>query len=85
MLGSAIAAASLVAPVVGKGQAVPPPAPAPAGPAPGANEPKLGTVAPDFSLPGATRYGLIQNPVKLSDYRGETVVLAFFFEARTKG
>jgi peroxiredoxin len=42
-------------------------------------------MAPDFALPGATRYGRLQNPVKLSDYRGETVVLAFFFQARTKG
>jgi len=58
---------------------------APAGPAPGANQPNVGTVAPDFSLPGATRYGRLQNPVKLSDFRGQTVVLAFFFQARTKG
>lgn len=61
------------------------PAAAPAGPAAGANQPKVGTIAPDFSLPGATRYGRLQNPVKLSDFRGETVVLAFFFQARTKG
>jgi peroxiredoxin len=67
-------------------QAAPAPAPAPpAGPAPGANGPNVGSVAPDFSLPGATRYGRLQNPVKLSDYRGQTVVLAFFFQARTKG
>ena len=63
-----------------------PPAPAAAtGPVPGANGPQVGSVAPDFTLPGATRYGRLQNPVKLSDYRGETVVLAFFFQARTKG
>jgi len=43
------------------------PAPAAAGPAPGANGPQVGSVAPDFSLPGATRYGRLQNPVKLSD------------------
>ena len=47
--------------------------------------PKVGTVAPDFSLPGATRYGLLKSPVRLSDYKGETVVLAFFFKARTRG
>jgi hypothetical protein len=58
---------------------------APAGPAPGANGPQVGSVAPDFTLPGADRYGRLQNPVKLSDFRGETVVLAFFFQARTKG
>jgi len=41
-------------------------------------------VAPDFTLPGATRYGRLQNPVKLSDYPGHAVVLAFFLQARTK-
>ena len=45
----------------------------------------VGEMAPDFELPGATRYGILENPVRLSDYRGETVVLAFFFKARTKG
>ena len=47
--------------------------------------PTVGSVAPDFSLPGATRYGLLRGPVHLADYRGETVVLAFFYQARTKG
>jgi len=46
---------------------------------------EVGAVAPDFELPGATRYGLLQSPVRLSDYAGETVVLAFFFRARTRG
>jgi hypothetical protein len=45
----------------------------------------VGTPAPDFELPGATRYGLLQDPVRLSDFRGEAVVLAFFFRARTRG
>ena len=45
----------------------------------------VGEMAPDFALPGATRYGVLQSPVKLSDYRGETVVLAFFFRVRTPG
>jgi peroxiredoxin Q/BCP len=45
----------------------------------------VGEMAPDFELPGATRYGALQNPVRLSDYRGETVVLAFFFRVRTPG
>lgn len=45
----------------------------------------VGEMAPDFALPGATRYGLLQDPVRLSDYRGETVVLAFFFRVRTRG
>jgi len=53
--------------------------------APPESGPKVGTVAPDFALPGATRYGLLKSPVRLSDYKGETVVLAFFFKARTRG
>ena len=47
--------------------------------------PRVGDVAPDFELPGATRYGLLRDPIRLSDYRGQTVVLAFFFQARTRG
>jgi peroxiredoxin Q/BCP len=46
---------------------------------------QVGQMAPDFALPGATRYGLLRSPVRLSDLRGKTVVLAFFFKARTKG
>ena len=45
----------------------------------------IGAVAPDFSLPGATRYGVLAKPVRLSDFKGKTVVLAFFFKARTSG
>jgi hypothetical protein len=56
------------------------PAPAPA-PAPL----EIGANAPDFALPGATRYGVLRDPVRLSDFRGKTVVLAFFFRARTRG
>ena len=44
-----------------------------------------GEMAPNFSLPGATRYGLLKEPIRLSDYRGETVVLAFFVRVRTPG
>ena len=51
----------------------------------GANLLGIGEMAPDFELPGATRYGLLQESVRLSDYRGETVVLAFFFRVRTRG
>ena len=50
-----------------------------------ATGPQVGDVAPDFALPGATRYGLLKDSVRPSDYRGRTVVLAFFFRARTKG
>ena len=55
--------------------AAPPPAPTPLA---------VGTEAPDFTLPAATMAG-VSGPVRLSDYRGKTVVLAFFFRARTKG
>lgn len=53
--------------------------------APSYGGPNVGDVAPDFSLPGATRYGLLKEPVKLSSFRGQTVVLAFFPGARTPG
>ncbi len=45
----------------------------------------VGTMAPDFTVTGATRYGVLARPVHLSEFRGTTVVLAFFFKARTKG
>jgi thioredoxin-dependent peroxiredoxin len=56
-------------------------------PAPGsaAFAPTVGQMAPDFTLPGATRFGLLKAPVKLSDYRGQSVVIAFFPRARTRG
>ena len=47
--------------------------------------PSVRDLAPDFTLAGADRYGLLKTPVRLSDYRGRTVVLAFFYQARTKG
>jgi hypothetical protein len=47
--------------------------------------PEVGSLAPDFALPGATRYGLLRDSVRLSDFRGKTVVLGFFYKARTKG
>ena len=47
--------------------------------------PKVGDAAPDFTLPAATRYGLLKDQVTLSALRGQTVVLAFFPKARTKG
>ncbi len=46
---------------------------------------QVGAVAPDFTLPGATRYGTLKAPIHLSDFKGRTVVLAFFYKARTKG
>lgn len=47
--------------------------------------PDVGQVAPDFALPGATRYGPLREPARLSDFKGKTVVLAFFPRARTRG
>jgi hypothetical protein len=44
----------------------------------------VGTMAPDFELPGATRDG-VTGPVRLSDFRDQTVVIAFFYRARTRG
>jgi hypothetical protein len=44
-----------------------------------------GAVAPDFSLPGSTRFGTLRNPVRLSDFHGKTVILAFFYRSRTRG
>jgi len=46
---------------------------------------QVGAVAPDFTLPGATRFGVLAKPIHLSDFKGKTVVLAFFFKARTSG
>ncbi|HYK11817.1 MAG TPA: hypothetical protein VEV39_13555 [Gemmatimonadales bacterium] len=60
------------------------PAGKPAGPPP-PTPLAVGTQAPDFALPGATRYGLMAQPVHMSDFKGKTVVLAFFYQARTKG
>jgi len=54
----------------------------PAAPAP---ELAVGAEAPDFTLPGATRYGVLKGPIHLSDFKGKTAVLAFFYKARTKG
>jgi hypothetical protein len=73
---AALAAAALVVPALrAEAQAAPAPQP----------PLEVGAVAPDFALPGATRFGVLQQPVRLSDYRGKTVVLAFFYRARTRG
>jgi len=46
---------------------------------------EVGDVAPDFALTAATRDGILEAPVRLEAFAGRTVVLAFFFKARTKG
>ena len=75
---AAVALAALLGPVAASAQQTPAPPPPPTGP-------KVGEVAPDFTLPGATRYGRLRDPVSLSSLRGQTVVLAFFIKARTRG
>ena len=67
-----VLAAALAAPAAAQEAEPPPPL-------------EIGAVAPDFTLPGATRHGVLREQISLSDYRGKTVVLAFFFRARTRG
>jgi AhpC/TSA family len=79
-----VTALAVLVPVALAAQQPPASAPAPP-PAPPPPALEVGAVAPDFVVPGATRYGTLRNPVRLSDYKGKTVVLAFFFKARTGG
>lgn len=44
-----------------------------------------GTEAPDFEGIASTRYGMLKDSFHLSEFRGKTVILAFFFRARTPG
>ncbi|PYP60843.1 MAG: hypothetical protein DMD44_00990 [Gemmatimonadetes bacterium] len=69
-----LAAALVAAPITAPAQEAKPPEPL-----------QVGAAAPDFTLPGATRYGVLRAPIHLSDFKGKTVVLAFFYKARTKG
>ena len=46
--------------------------------------PEVGSVAPDFTFEAITKDGK-KAPAKLSDYKGQTVVLWFFIRARTRG
>lgn len=45
----------------------------------------VGDTAPDFALTAATRDGIPPLRSALRDFRGQTVVLAFFYKARTGG
>jgi len=83
VLLAGLALGALALPAAARAQATPAPAPPPQ--APTAAPLEVGAPAPDFALPGATRYGVLQQPVHLSDFKGKTVVLAFFFRARTRG
>lgn len=77
----AAAAALIAVPVF----AAPASAQTPTGDPPATEPLEIGAIAPDFELPGATRYGVLREPIRLSDFQGKTVVLAFFFRARTPG
>jgi peroxiredoxin Q/BCP len=57
----------------------------PAAAAPTTPMPAVGEMAPDFAITGATRYGVLKQPLRLADLKGQTVVLAFFVRARTRG
>ena len=45
----------------------------------------VGSMAPALQWTAATRHGVLRDPVRLSDLRGNTVVLAYFFRARSIG
>jgi cytochrome oxidase Cu insertion factor (SCO1/SenC/PrrC family) len=47
--------------------------------------PEVGSAAPDFTFRAVTKDGIQTKSAKLSDYKGQTVVIWFFFKARTKG
>ena len=53
--------------------------------APGVDGLAVGAMAPDFTITTVTQAGLTAKPFKLSEHKGETVVLAFFPKARTSG
>ena len=74
-----LAGSLLVAPALAAQQPAAPPAP------PQPTPLAVGVEAPDFTLPAATMAGVSAKPVHLKDLRGKTVVLAFFFKARTGG
>jgi thioredoxin-dependent peroxiredoxin len=53
--------------------------------APVDHSPAVGDMAPDFTVPASNNGKVLAKPFKLSDYRGKTVVLAFFPKSRTSG
>lgn len=50
-----------------------------------ATMPKVGDVAPDFTLAAGTRAGISAKPVTLSSLRGQVVVIAFYPRQRSSG
>lgn len=47
--------------------------------------PQVGDLAPDFTLPASTQAGVNPTPIRLSELRGQVVVIAFFPKSRTRG
>lgn len=45
----------------------------------------VGTEAPEFALVGASADGILPDSIRPSDFRGHTLVIAFFFRARSSG
>jgi peroxiredoxin Q/BCP len=52
---------------------------------PMAASPKVGDMAPDFTLAAGTRDGISAKPVTLSKLRGQVVVIAFYPRQRSSG
>ena len=77
-LAAAVAMAAAAPAAFGQQPTTPPTPPDPA-------PLEVGTMAPDFTLSGSTRYGVLKDAIHLSDFRGKTVILAFYFKARTRG
>lgn len=72
-IATSLLALSILAPAALRAQQAPP-----------ANMPKVGDVAPDFTLTSANANG-IAKPVTLSSLKGRTVVIAFFPKQRSSG
>ena len=83
-----LALTAVVAIACAKATQAPAPAPAAAPPQSVAGQtiaaPEVGANAPNFAFTPVTKDG-IGKPKKLSDYKGQTVVLWFFIKARTRG
>jgi hypothetical protein len=77
---TAAACASTAQPPVSAATPVGMPVPASALPTP-----EVGAMAPDFLFTPITSAGIATKSAKLSDYRGQTVVLWTFIRARTRG
>lgn len=45
----------------------------------------VGTPAPDFALVGASADRVLADSIRPTDFRGQTLVIAFFFRARSSG